>query len=110
MSRDIGVIQAAEDLCTNPRECLTTIFTRNYTTVVSHLRQVKLARYQVNVMMIPVGQLSTPVPLYCPFYAIKFKIVNMWSSHRESLLFQNTKTECGHPLKGDVFLSVSLIQ
>ena len=98
------MLDIAEKLCFNPKQCLTTIFADDYTKVVRHLEQVQYANFQVNVMMVPSsGRLNQPMvaPLYCPFFPTKFKIVNVWSPLRNSLLYSKTMTQCGHPLKGN---------
>ena len=102
VSRDFRLLEEAEDLCSSPSKCLTTLFVDDYSDVVSHMGQAKYSKYQVNIMMIPTNPETTAViTLYCPFYATKFKKVNAWNPLKSSLLFRETKTDCGHPLTGE---------
>ena len=103
VSRDLRLVEVAEELCSKPSECLTTIFVDDSSEVVSMMRQPKYAKYQVNIMIIPTMerfQSTVVVPVYCPFFATKLKVVNAWSPLKNTLLFKQTETECGHPLTG----------
>ena len=102
VSRDLSLIEVAERLCSSPSKCLTTLFVENQDVVVSKMRDPKYARYQVNIMMILSEDFNSTVvvPIYCPFFANKLKIVNVWNPLKNSLTFKQTETKCGHPLTG----------
>ena len=96
-------MEVAEKLCSKPSECLTTLIVNDPFEVVSKMRQPQYARFQVNIMMIATKSLDSTlvIPIYCPAFATKFKIVNAWNPVKSSLLFQQTETKCGHPLTGN---------
>ena len=97
------MIEVAEDLCSIPSKCLTTLLVDDSSAVMPKLTEPKYAKYQVNILMIPMKSFrkTIVIPVYCPFFATKVQIANAWNPVKNSLLFQNTKTECGHPLFGN---------
>ena len=88
VSRDQSLVEVAEKLCSSPSKCLTTLFVENQDVVVSKMRDPKYARYQVNIMMIPTGDYKNTVvvPVYCPSFANKLKIVNVWNPLKHTSL------------------------
>ena len=105
ISREETVVDIAEEMCFNPEQCLTTLIVDNSSEALNHLQKEKYAKYQVNTMLIPANSIQRPITisLYCPFFAIKQLIVNVWSPMTNSLLFNETSAKCGHPLRGNQF-------
>ena len=105
MSRDLKIIEVAENLCSKPSKCLTTLFVDDPTEIKLKMEEEKYSKYQVNIMIIPSKNLQNTVliPVYCPAFAIKYKIVNAWNPVKKSLIFQQTEPQCGDPLAGNFF-------
>ena len=102
VSREIELIEIAEDLCKTPSKCITTLFEDDTSKVALKMKKPKFSIYQTNIMMIPVKNIERTaiISVYCPAFATKLSVVNAWNPTKKSLLFEQTETQCGHPLVG----------